>query len=40
MLLLIQIIGDVVAVGAGVEAFKVGDRVGSGWHGSNCLACV
>ncbi|KAG7531632.1 hypothetical protein FFLO_04216 [Filobasidium floriforme] len=35
-----EIIGDVVAVGDGVEAFEVGDRVGSGWHGSNCLACV
>ncbi|KAK3390656.1 chaperonin 10-like protein [Podospora didyma] len=39
-----EIIGRVVAVGSGAEAqtWKVGDRIGSGWHGGHdgtCKAC-
>lgn len=37
-----EIIGRVAAVGDGVEGFKVGDRVGAGWHGGHdgqCRAC-
>ncbi|KAL2021758.1 hypothetical protein VTK56DRAFT_6701 [Thermocarpiscus australiensis] len=37
-----EIIGRIAAVGDGVEAWKVGDRVGSGWHGGHdgiCGAC-
>lgn len=34
-----EIVGDVVAVGDAVSVFKVGDRVGSGWHGGHCHAC-
>ena len=30
-----EIIGNVAAVGAGVTAWKVGDRVGAGWHGGH-----
>ncbi|MGW4844404.1 alcohol dehydrogenase catalytic domain-containing protein [Nocardia brasiliensis] len=34
-----EIAGDVDAVGAGVTAWQVGDRVGIGWHGSSCFTC-
>ncbi|KAM7189455.1 alcohol dehydrogenase [Rhypophila sp. PSN 637] len=37
-----EIIGRVVAVGADIADWKVGDRVGSGWHGGHdgsCNAC-
>ncbi|KAK0614926.1 alcohol dehydrogenase [Bombardia bombarda] len=34
-----EIIGRVVAVGEGVEAFKNGDRVGAGWHGGHDGTC-
>ncbi|KAI1393286.1 putative alcohol dehydrogenase [Hypoxylon trugodes] len=37
-----EIIGKVAAVGGGVKAWKVGDRVGAGWHGGHdgtCTAC-
>ncbi|HEX4417902.1 MAG TPA: alcohol dehydrogenase [Kofleriaceae bacterium] len=34
-----EIAGKVDAVGAGVTAWKVGDRVGVGWHGGNCFQC-
>lgn len=37
-----EIIGHVAAVGDGVTAWKVGDRVGAGWHGGHdgtCFAC-
>jgi D-arabinose 1-dehydrogenase-like Zn-dependent alcohol dehydrogenase len=34
-----EIVGDVVSVGSGVTRFKVGQRVGSGWHGGHCFNC-
>ncbi|CAJ2514121.1 Uu.00g022400.m01.CDS01 [Anthostomella pinea] len=37
-----EVIGKVAAVGNGVTAWKVGDRVGGGWHGghdNSCAAC-
>lgn len=37
-----EIIGDVVAVGPDVKQWKVGDRLGSGWHGGHdgtCKSC-
>ncbi|KAJ5223915.1 hypothetical protein N7468_008457 [Penicillium chermesinum] len=37
-----EIIGRVVAVGDGVSRWKVGDRIGGGWHGGEdgtCLQC-
>ncbi|KAJ3879486.1 GroES-like protein [Lentinula edodes] len=34
-----EIIGDVVAVPSGETRWKVGDRVGSGWHGGHCNQC-
>jgi len=37
-----EVIGRVAAVGDGVQAWKVGDRIGAGWHGGHdgtCGAC-
>ncbi|MFJ2745203.1 alcohol dehydrogenase catalytic domain-containing protein [Streptomyces sp. NPDC087440] len=34
-----EIAGEVDAVGAGVTAWRVGDRVGVGWHGGSCFTC-
>lgn len=37
-----EIIGKVAAVGKDVTTWKVGDRVGAGWHGGHdntCTAC-
>ncbi len=34
-----EIAGRVDAVGAGVSAWKAGDRVGVGWHGGHCGEC-
>lgn len=34
-----EIVGDVVAVPSGETRWKVGDRVGSGWHGGHCNSC-
>lgn len=30
-----EIIGKVAALGDGVSGWKVGDRIGSGWHGGH-----
>lgn len=30
-----EAIGDVVAVGDGEKSWKIGDRVGGGWHGAH-----
>jgi alcohol dehydrogenase, propanol-preferring len=35
-----EIIGRIVALGAGVEGFKIGDRVGVPWLGSTCGRCT
>ncbi len=34
-----EVVGVVDAVGPGVVAWKVGERVGAGWHGGNCGYC-
>ncbi|BGO94396.1 hypothetical protein JCM10020v2_006099 [Rhodotorula toruloides] len=34
-----EIVGDVVEVPEDEKRWKVGDRVGSGWHGGNCFNC-
>jgi propanol-preferring alcohol dehydrogenase len=34
-----EVAGVVDAVGAGVTAFRKGDRVGVGWHGGHCFQC-
>lgn len=34
-----EIVGDVVQIGEGEPRFKVGDRVGGGWHGYHCGHC-
>lgn len=34
-----EVAGKIDAVGAGVTAWKVGDRVGVGWHGGHCFTC-
>ncbi len=30
-----EVIGRVAAIGEEVEAWKVGDRIGAGWHGGH-----
>ena len=35
-----ELVGRVVKVGAGVERFKAGDRVGIPWLGWTCGECV
>lgn len=35
-----EIAGKIDAVGEGVTAWKVGDRVGVGWHGGHCFQCT
>ncbi len=35
-----EIAGRIDAVGPGVTAWKVGDRVGVGWHGGHCFECI
>ncbi|KAK0670973.1 putative alcohol dehydrogenase [Cercophora samala] len=32
-----EIVGEVAALGEGVKGFRVGERVGGGWHGGMCL---
>ena len=34
-----EVAGVIDALGAGVSAFKKGDRVGVGWHGGHCFQC-
>jgi D-arabinose 1-dehydrogenase-like Zn-dependent alcohol dehydrogenase len=34
-----EVIGYVAAVGSEVTRFKVGDKVGRGWHGGHCFQC-
>lgn len=34
-----EVAGRIDAVGAGVTAFKSGDRAGVGWHGGHCFEC-
>ncbi len=34
-----EIVGDVAAVPANETVYKVGDRVGAGWHGGHCGRC-
>lgn len=34
-----EIAGRVDAIGAGVNTWREGDRVGVGWHGGNCFEC-
>jgi len=34
-----EIAGRVDAIGANVTAWKVGDRLGVGWHGGHCFQC-
>ncbi len=34
-----EVAGTVDAVGEGVDIWKVGDRVGVGWHGGHCFRC-
>ncbi|CAH0024879.1 unnamed protein product [Clonostachys rhizophaga] len=35
-----EIIGRVAALGQGVEGWKVGDRIGAGWHGGHDNTCA
>ncbi|WP_428264772.1 alcohol dehydrogenase [Haliangium sp.] len=34
-----EVVGVVDAVGAGVQGWSEGDRVGAGWHGGHCFHC-
>lgn len=34
-----EVVGTVTEVGANVDMWKVGDRVGVGWHGGHCNKC-
>jgi D-arabinose 1-dehydrogenase-like Zn-dependent alcohol dehydrogenase len=34
-----EVIGTIDAVGAAVQGWKIGDRVGVGWHGGQCGQC-
>ncbi|NQE87335.1 alcohol dehydrogenase catalytic domain-containing protein [Nocardia terpenica] len=35
-----EIAGEIDALGEGVTAWAVGDRVGIGWHGGHCFTCT
>lgn len=34
-----EIVGEVVAIPPTEKYWKVGQRVGGGWHGGHCMAC-
>ena len=34
-----EVVGDVVAVAPRERLWKVGERVGAGWHGGHCSTC-
>ena len=34
-----EVVGRIKKVGKNVKAWKVGQRVGSGWHGGHCFVC-
>ena len=34
-----EIVGTVAAIGPDEKRWKVGERVGSGWHGGHCMIC-
>jgi len=34
-----EVVGVIVSAGVAVKRWKVGDRVGRGWHGDHCFAC-
>src|ERR1017187_6482757 len=34
-----EVVGVIDELGAGVEEWKKGDRVGVGWHGGHCFVC-
>ena len=35
-----EIIGEVVAVSPNEKKWKIGDRIGGGWHGGHCNECA
>ncbi len=35
-----EVIGDVVAVSSQETQWKIGQRVGAGWHGGHCATCT
>jgi len=35
-----EVIGTVIAVGPEAKRWKIGDRVGRGWHGGHCFECT
>ncbi|KAI8909920.1 GroES-like protein [Powellomyces hirtus] len=35
-----EVVGKIVAVGDDAKEWKVGDRVGTGWEGGHCNACI
>ena len=34
-----EVIGTITEVGKSVKSWQTGQRVGVGWHGSNCFEC-
>ena len=34
-----EIVGEIVVLGPGETHFKIGQRVGGGWHGGHCGRC-
>ncbi len=34
-----EVVGDVVAVSTHEQLWKLGQRVGAGWHGGHCSIC-